>query len=162
MIVKGLIEGGPVEHDRERCAGVAERHQIADVGALVRGRKGRAVTLKGLLEQSPPLREARYLNVTSADASFAVSVPLVELGEAVLVYEVDGKPLDPGKDGPFRMLVPGHPDLCVNVKQVVELELAAEPGRDTRPTDDAEHEALHSAQEAKRREGPHSCSNHED
>jgi DMSO/TMAO reductase YedYZ molybdopterin-dependent catalytic subunit len=153
LTVKGLVEGGPIEHDHVRCAGVPERHQVADVGTLVEGRKGRAVTLKGLLELSAPMREARYINVVSGDASFAVSVPLEELAEAVLVYEVDGRPLDPDKDGPFRMFVPGHADACVNVKQVVGLELAAERGRDTRPVDDEEHAKLHAEQDAKRRGG---------
>jgi len=157
LTVKGLVEGGSIEHDHARCAGVPERHQIADVGTLVEGRKGRAVTLKGLLELSAPMPGARYLNVVSGDPSFAISVPLEEVADAVLVYEVDGRPLDPDKDGPFRMFVPGHADACVNVKQVVELELVAERGRDTRPTDDEEHAKLHARQQerqdAKRRGG---------
>jgi 2-dehydropantoate 2-reductase len=141
--VFGLVEGGPVEHDRAGCARLAERHQVADVGALVAGKRGRAVTLKGLLEETPPLAGARWLNVLSSDRGFAVSVPLEEVGEALVVYELDGAPLPPKDGGPFRLVVPGHADACVHVKALGSLELAAGPGRDTRPQDDAEHAKLH-------------------
>jgi hypothetical protein len=39
--------------------------------------------------------------------------------------------------------VPGHADECVNVKGLASLEFSADPGRDTRPKDDAEHALLH-------------------
>jgi hypothetical protein len=47
------------------------------------------------------------------------------------------------KGGPFRLLVPGHADDCVHVKQLASIELSDRPGRDTRPKDDAEHAKLH-------------------
>jgi DMSO/TMAO reductase YedYZ molybdopterin-dependent catalytic subunit len=151
--VVGLVAGGDARFDRAASAGLAAPHQVADVGRAVRGRAGRAVTLQGLLERAPPLASARWLNVVSSDPAFAVSVPLTELAGALVVYaEPDGRALAQG--GPFRLLVPGHPDECVNVKGVVRLELADRPGRDTRPRDDAEHAALHARAAAKRGETP--------
>ena len=84
------------------------------------------------------------MNLASSDPKFAVSVLLDELPRgALVVYELDGAPLPPEKGGPFRFLVPGHTDECVNVKQLARIELARERGRDTRPADDAEHRKLH-------------------
>ncbi|MBL8862978.1 MAG: molybdopterin-dependent oxidoreductase [Planctomycetes bacterium] len=117
--------------------------QVPDVGALVPGRRGRAVRLAALLERIGAGAGGRHAHVASRDPSFAVSVPLEELAGALVVYELGGAPLPPAQGGPFRLLVPGHPDECVHVKQLARLELADVPGRDTRPTDDAAHAALH-------------------
>ena len=121
-----------------------EREQVADVGTLVRGRKGSAVRLSALLERSAPREGARFVDVASQDPAFAVSVPFGEVArEAVVVYALDGRPLAVESGGPFRLLVPGHPDECVNVKRVARIELALARGKDTRPADDAEHAKLH-------------------
>lgn len=118
--------------------------QVADVGELVPGRKGRAVRLSAIVELAQLDGTARYVNITSRDPAFAVSVPLDEVrAHGLVVYELDGRPLDPSKGGPFRLLVERHPDECVNVKELVRLEFSDRPGRDTRPKDDAEHQALH-------------------
>lgn len=118
--------------------------QVADVGALVPGRAGRGVRLAALLERARPARDARHLHIASVDPSFAVSVPVDEVrASAIVVYELAGAPLPAAKGGPFRLLVPGHPDECLNVKGLARLELSPDPGRDTRPKDDAEHAALH-------------------
>jgi len=55
----------------------------------------------------------------------------------------DGAALSDAKGGPFRLLVPGHADECVHVKQVAKIELSERMARDTRPKDDAEHAKLH-------------------
>ncbi len=117
---------------------------VPDVGVLVRGRKGRAVRLSAIVDLAELPRTARYVNITSRDPAFAVSVPLDEVQAlGLVVYELDGAALDPAQGGPFRLLVQDHPDECVNVKQLVRLEFSDRPGRDTRPQDDAEHQALH-------------------
>jgi hypothetical protein len=149
LSIEGLVAGGRAGFDRAACAALADAHQVPDVGSIVAGRTGRAVTLQGLLERAPPLAGASHVHVASADPAFAISVPRAELAGAVIVYaEPDGQAL--AKRGPFRLLVPGHPDECVNVKGVVRLVLADHPGRDTRPADDAEHAALHARAAARR------------
>lgn len=117
--------------------------QVADVGALVPGRAGRAVKLLALRALAGELPGAAFLDVASNDPAFAVSLPVAEARGALVVYELDGAPLPPNKGGPFRLLVPGHADECVHVKQVARLTLSAARGRDTRPVDDAEHAKLH-------------------
>lgn len=140
----GSLHGGPASFGAAEFAALPLCAQVPDVGALVPGRKGRGVRLSALLERARPTAEARWLNIASRDPAFAVSVPLDEVrATAVVVYELDGAPLPSAKGGPFRLLVCGHPDECLNVKELARLELSPVPGRDTRPKDDAEHAALH-------------------
>lgn len=141
--VSGEVRSGAIAWTKEKLASLPAAAQIADVGALVPGRRGAAVRLSALLERAGRLPTARYVDVASKDPAFAVSVPIAELDEAVVMYAVDGVALAPEKGGPFRLLVPGHADECVNVKQVVRIALSRERGRDTRPIDDEEHEKLH-------------------
>ena len=147
--IDGLWIGGEgAAHPRawkfEDLRALPAREQIADVGVLVRGRKGSGVRLSALLDRSAPREDARFLDVASQDPAFAVSVPLGEVArEGVVVYALDGRPLPAESGGPFRLLVPGHADECVNVKRVARIELALARGRDTRPADDAEHAKLH-------------------
>jgi 2-dehydropantoate 2-reductase len=144
LLVAGALQGGDRPFAASDLAALPASAQIADVGALVPGRTGRGVRLAALLESARPSADARWLNVASLDPAFAVSVPLDEVrSEGIVVYELDGAPLPASKGGPFRLLVRGHPDECLNVKQLARLELSPERGRDTRPTDDAAHAALH-------------------
>lgn len=140
----GSLLSGPASFRAADLAALPPAAQVPDVGALVPGRKGRGVRLAALLEHARPAPAARYLNIASRDPAFAVSVPLDEVrAEGIVVFELDGAPLAPAKGGPFRLLVCGHPDECLNVKELARLELSPDPGRDTRPKDDAEHAALH-------------------
>lgn len=140
----GSLLAGPASFAAADLAALPAAAQVQDVGALVPGRKGRGVRLAALLERARPDGAARWLNIASRDPSFAVSVPLDEVrADGIVVYELDGAPLPPAKGGPFRLLVCGHPDECLNVKELARLELSPVPGRDTRPKDDAEHAALH-------------------
>jgi len=140
----GSLLAGPASFRAADLAALPSAAQVPDVGALVPGRKGRGVRHAALRERAVPAPPARYLNIASRDPAFAVSVPLDEVrAQGIVVYELDGAPLEPSKGGPFRLLVSGHPDECLNVKQLARLELSPTPGRDTRPTDDAEHAALH-------------------
>ena len=51
--------------------------QIADVGALIPGRVGGAVTLQAVLDRLNPDPDLDYLTVESTDGGFAASVPPV-------------------------------------------------------------------------------------
>jgi DMSO/TMAO reductase YedYZ molybdopterin-dependent catalytic subunit len=142
--VRGRIAAGPVELDLESCRAFPEAAQIADAGRLVPGKHGRAVRLSAILARARPTSDARFVNILSSDPAFAISVPLAEVADrAIVVYASHDGPLEPKQGGPFRLLVPGHPDECVNVKALAAIELAEKLGRDTRPIDDAEHAKLH-------------------
>jgi 2-dehydropantoate 2-reductase len=127
----------------EDCARLSESDQVADVSAVVPGRAGRAVRLAALLDRAGGSKSARFVHVASKDPAFAVSLPIEEAKGALVVYALGEAPLPESKGGPFRLLVPGHADECVHVKQVASIELSEHPGRDTRPIDDAEHQKLH-------------------
>ncbi len=142
--IAGAARGGGLHLRATDLASLPLAAQVLDVGVLVPGRKGRAVRLSAIVDLAQLSSTARYVNIASRDPAFAVSVPLEEVREhGLVVYELDGAPLDPSKGGPFRLLVCGHPDECLNVKELVRLEFSERPGRDTRPKDDAEHQALH-------------------
>lgn len=120
-----------------------EGDQVADVSAIVAGRAGRAVRLSALLARAGASKSARFLHIASKDPAFAVSLPIEEAKGALVVYALGDAPLPESKGGPFRLLVPGHADECVHVKQLASIDLSDHPGRDTRPKDDAEHQKLH-------------------
>ncbi len=124
--------------------------QIADVGALIPGRVGGAVTLKAILDRLNPGSELDYLTVESTDGGFAASVPLEALGHAVIAYRVGDEPLPRDKGGPLRLLIPddegcatGGADACANVKFVGTLRLTKGKGKDTRPETPRQHARLH-------------------
>jgi len=135
--------GGGSEFRREECSRLPAEHQVPDVSALVPGRSGNAVRLAALLERAGGAEGARFLNIASKDPSFAISIPIEEAEAALVVYGLEGTPLPESKGGPFRLLIPGHADECVNVKQLARIEISDRPGRDTRPKDDEEHAKLH-------------------
>jgi 2-dehydropantoate 2-reductase len=128
---------------RGDLAAMSASQQVSDVSALVPGRAGKAVVLAALIARAGGKASERYLNITSRDPAFAVSIPLAEAENALVVYDLGGAALPEAKGGPFRLLVPGHADECVHVKQVARIEVSDRPGRDTRPKDDAEHAKLH-------------------
>lgn len=106
--------------------------------------------LRDLLARAGVRSDASWITVESDDASFAASVPLDAVREAVIVYALDGKPLPREKGGPFRLLIPDSArcgtaeiDKCANVKSVGVLRLETERGRDVRPSTKAEHIAMH-------------------
>ena len=146
--IRGRI-ASPLALDIEGCRAFPPAAQIADAGTLVRGKQGRALRLSAILERARPAPGARFANISSSDPAFAISVPLEELAErAVVIYAAAEGPLAAQQGGPFRLLVPGHPDECVNVKQLAAIEISDKPGRDTRPSDDAEHAKLHAKKKA--------------
>lgn len=141
IAARGAPDSVPIGFDE--CSAMPASAQIQDVSTLVPGRAGRGVRLAALLEKAGGSTGAQYLNVASRDPSFSISIPLAEAGGALVVYALGDAPLPASKGGPFRLLVPGHADECVNVKQLASIELSDRRGRDTRPKDDAEHAKFH-------------------
>ena len=131
--------------------------QIEDVGALIPGRAGGAVTLQAILDRLQPDQALDHLTVESTDGGFAASVPLEALRQAVIAYRVGDEPLPRDKGGPLRFLIPndegcatGGADACANVKFVGTLRLTRGKGKDTRPETPRQHAGLH---ERERQEG---------
>ncbi len=129
--------------------------QIEDVGALIPGRVGGAVTLQAILDRLAPDAALDYLTVESTDGGFAASVPLEELRHAVIAYRVGDEPLPRDKGGPLRFLIPddegcatGGADACANVKFVGTLRLTKGKGKDTRPETPRQHADLHERERA--------------
>jgi hypothetical protein len=124
--------------------------QVADVAALVAGRRGAAVRLASVLDLAGVEAGAQWLTVESDDGTFAASVPLEAVREALLVHSLDGTPLPRDKGGPVRLLIPdaarcgtAEVDKCANVKNVGVLRLDAAHGQDTRPSTRQQHVELH-------------------
>jgi DMSO/TMAO reductase YedYZ molybdopterin-dependent catalytic subunit len=142
--VSGLVASGSTSFGFEDLNSLPPEAHVADVSQVMPGREGSGVRLAALLARTRVKREARHVHLSSVDPGFAVSVPLDEVVlTGIILYAINGSPLTPSKGGPFRLLVPGHADECVHVKGLARLHLAAQPGRDTRPKDDAEHAKLH-------------------
>lgn len=128
-----------------------EAEQVRDVSRFHAKRPGDGVTLRSLLDRVRPTAEATYVTLHATRDDFAASIPLAAVvDESVLVYQLDGGPYPEAKGGPFRFLIKNpaacHTDElddCANVKFVDRIELTAGRGRDTRPHDEAQHEALH-------------------
>lgn len=131
-----------------------EEDQVRDVSRFHPKRFGDAVTLDALLREAGVEDGANYVTLHAEKDDFHVSVPLaLLLGQGLVVYSRDGKPLGPEDHGPFRLLIKdptacqtGELDDCANVKYLSRIELASRKGRDTRPTTEAAHEALHAAE----------------
>jgi len=124
--------------------------QIDDVAVLVAGRSGRAVRLRSILAKAGVDERATHLTLEADDSSFAASVPLEAVADAVIVFALEGKPLPRDKGGPFRLLIPdaarcgsAEVDKCANVKSVGVLRLDIGHGHDTRPSTKSEHIAMH-------------------
>jgi DMSO/TMAO reductase YedYZ molybdopterin-dependent catalytic subunit len=132
--------------------------QIDDVGTLVSGRHGGAVALRAVLAGVRVDPRADHLTVEADDGSFAASVPLDAVADAVLVYRSGENELPRDQGGPVRLLIPdaarcgrAEVDTCANVKHVSVMRLDVGRGRDTRPTTRDEHAAIHAKQPARKR-----------
>lgn len=136
-----LLVEGEVESPQQFCgAALADLpEQVDDVGALDPEHQGAAVTLQSILGRVGVLESAEFVNLESEDGTFAASVPLARVMDALVVYRIGGSPLPVSMGGPFRFLVPGAArchtddvDTCANVKHLGLIELSRTRGRDTR------------------------------
>lgn len=127
---------------------------VADVSQFHPKRRGDGVALEAILERAGVRPEANYATLHADRDDFHVSVPLEPLREqGIVVYRVGDGRLGTEEGGPIRFLVrdpsvcnTGELDECANVKYLSRIELMTRRGRDTRPSTEAEHEALHRAQ----------------
>lgn len=150
LVIDGLVET-PVRIGYDDLAAMPAVDQVADVSRFVKGRAGEAVTLEALLKLAKPLPDADHVTLHASRDDFHVSVPLADLAPVgLLVYRLDGAPLEPKKGGPYRLVLKDYTachtselDDCANVKFLDRIELSHRKGRDTRPTTAEEHAALH-------------------
>lgn len=115
-------DGRAVDLDRARLAALGE--PVADVGALVPGRRGTGTWLRDVLALLGPDPGARFV-VVANDGLTTEPTPVAGAGEAVLVHSLDGAPLPAREGGPFRILGPTGEGrtACANVKGVARLRL---------------------------------------
>ena len=150
LVVDGDVDE-PASFSFDDLKAFSEAEQVRDVTRFHPKRPGDGVTLRSLLNRVRPRETAVYLTLHATKDDFAASIPLAAvLDEAILVYQLDGVPYPEAKGGSFRFLIKNpaacHTDElddCANVKFVDRIELTSGKGRDTRPHDEAQHEALH-------------------
>jgi DMSO/TMAO reductase YedYZ molybdopterin-dependent catalytic subunit len=128
-----------------------ESVQVRDVSRFHPSRRGDGVLLQAILERAGVKLAANYLTLHADRDDFHVSVPLEPLrAQGVVVYRTGQTPMSSDEGGPFRFLIldpsachTSELDECANVKYLSRIELTERRGRDTRPTDEAAHAALH-------------------
>lgn len=126
--VRGLRGGGDrtIEFDDLRC--FPKEHQIADVGQLVKNRRGAALRLRALLDRLEPAPGASQARLATADGTPACSFALRDLRDhGLLVYGRDGRPLSYWQGGPFHLILPGQPFAASDLPHLVTLEFVAPP-----------------------------------
>jgi DMSO/TMAO reductase YedYZ molybdopterin-dependent catalytic subunit len=154
LTVDGAVER-PLRLTPADLDALPESARVPDVSRFQPKRPGDGVTLESILERAGVHPEANYVTLHAERDDFHVSVPLEPVREqGVVVYRVGNDRLGPERGGPVRFLVKdptachtGELDECANVKYLSRIELTTRRGRDTRPSSEAEHAALHRAQE---------------
>lgn len=132
-------------------AAYPEADQVRDVSRIQPGRLGDGVTFDALLAHCRPRPGADHVTLHAERDDFHVSISLAELaGQGVVVYRLGEGTLPAERGGPIRFLIrnpaachTGELDDCANVKYLDRIELRTRKGRDTRPTSEAAHAALH-------------------
>ncbi|MCB9892883.1 MAG: molybdopterin-dependent oxidoreductase [Planctomycetes bacterium] len=114
-------------------------NQVADVAREVEGRQGHGVRLRSLIDAAGRKDGVTHATLASTDDKFTASVPLDDILDAVLVYELNGEPLPAQYGGPVRFLIPdasachsGGADTCANVKFLGRIELTRGKVEDSR------------------------------
>ena len=152
------IDGAVERSLRLTCAdldALPESAHVGDVSRFHPKRQGDGVELDAILERAGVHPEANYLTLHADRDDFHVSIPLQPVREqGIVVYRLGEGPLGAEHGGPVRCGVrdpsacnTGELDECANVKYLSRIELTTRRGRDTRPSDEAEHAELHRSQE---------------
>lgn len=119
-------------------------YQVPDVSKIDGRLQGMAVRLRSLLDVVGPDWKCRWITVESDDGHFSASLPLDDTrSTALIVYGLKNKPLERENGGPVRFIIPFHPDDCTKVKGATRLVVSEQPGKDTRPSNKAEHQHHH-------------------
>ena len=135
VVIDGAVVQ-PVSLDRTAMRQLPGEHQIEEITSRMPSMRGRAVTVKGLLDIPALEIGADHVTFHSADGQYAATLTLAQAKDyGLLLYEVDGEVLPEGKGGPFRLITPGLGDLCANVKAVARIEVRVGGGKDTRPSE---------------------------
>ena len=153
LIVDGAVDR-PARWTYHDLTAFDEAEQVRDVSRFPSRKSGDGVTLEAILARVQPKPEADYLTLHASRDDFHVSVPLAPIrAEGVVVYRIEDGPLPRSQGGPVRFLIrdpsachTSELDDCANVKFLDRIELSVHKGRDTRPSNDAAHEALHAGQ----------------
>lgn len=153
LAVEGLVDR-PLSLSARDLDSLPPEARVLDVSRIIPGRRGDGVTLSAILDLAAARPEANYVTLHADRDDFHVSVPLAELREqAIAVYRLEGGPLAVEQGGPVRLLIrdpsachTGELDECANVKYLSRIEPTSRRGRDTRPSDESEHAALHRAE----------------
>lgn len=130
----------PQEFSFEQLAGIEDRYQEVDMTRYGMKFPSDAVQLQGLLELVGVNSSAKFLNVHSSTDNFHACIALEPIRDtALLVYRLNGEPLEQKAGGPVRFFIPEHVpcktgeyDACANVKFVDRIELLAERVVDSR------------------------------
>jgi DMSO/TMAO reductase YedYZ molybdopterin-dependent catalytic subunit len=131
LTIDGLVER-PHSLSYEQLLGLPSAEQVSDfhcvTGWSVKNVRWRGVRFKDLLARAEPTNRAHALRFVSAEQPYEDSLTLEQayLADAMLAYEMDGRPLAREHGAPARVVIPemyGYK----NVKWVERIELVAKP-----------------------------------
>lgn len=136
------IEGAvnqPRSFTRDGLCELPADGRVADVSSVAPSRRGEAVRLECLLNESEPDDTATHVTLHSVDG-FSASIPLAAVRKTgLIIFQADGEAVPDSAGGPFRFLIPNAAecrtaelDACANVKALARIELTAGKGEDTR------------------------------
>ncbi|PWK12733.1 molybdopterin-dependent oxidoreductase [Tumebacillus permanentifrigoris] len=91
-----------------------------DVTPIVPQFTGIATPFSSLLEMIAPTQDGTHVIFHASD-EFQATIPLHELNDALLLFQLDDQPLKKGF--PVRLIVPNGSSECLNVKAVVKIEV---------------------------------------
>lgn len=151
LTIDGLVQN-PQSWSFADLQALTDDIRIPDVSQIVPDKAGVGLTLKGVLDLVQPTQNDFWITFHASRDDFASSIPadptVIETG--VILYELEGGELAVEKGGPTRFMIPNPAacqtaelDECANVKFLDRIEITATKGRDTRPTNEEEHAALH-------------------
>ena len=144
LVVNGEVDR-PAQLSLDDLAALDVSSQVADVSRLDPKRRGKAVTLAGLLAVWARATDGAVPDAALGQRRFSRQRTAGRGARARVVdlIALDDGPLPAKAGGPVRFLIPDYAachtdevDECANVKFVDHIELTAVRGRDNRPSDE--------------------------